>query len=200
MENFKLLDISLSSILKDYSNLIVDKKKYDRWPVKPHLVIQDDIFDLFSKWGTPKILIAQLPVNSGGMLHSDRDQINLNNHHHNPAINMLLSGTHIMNWYEMDIPGEIALMGKTAGTIVIPGVTHSTTLWRNELGRVIDTWTTGDVAAVRTDVPHKVFNTGNTPRTTLSIRWYEYEISWEEFLDWAINDLTPAIKKIRNLT
>ena len=84
--------------------------------------------------------------------------------------------------------------------MVIPGVTHSTTLWRNELGRVIDTWSTGDVAAVRVDVPHKVFNTGNTPRTTLSIRWYDYEISWEEFLNWAINDLTPAIKKIRNLT
>lgn len=185
MENFRLLDIPLSRLIKDPTELIANKGRYYRWKIDPADILKDDVYALMQKFGNTAALVAQLPIGFSGTLHSDKDMLN-DNFNHNPALNMLLSGTHSMQWFNMDNPG-----------IAVPlyGVNRSTTQWKTiNGGTIIDEWTTGDVVTVRTDIPHQVHNKGRTPRTTLSLRWTSKEITWEEFNEWAFNELIPALK------
>ena len=185
MENFRLLDIPLSRLIKDPRELVANKGRYYRWHIDPADILKDDVYDLMQKFGKPAALVAQLPVGFSGNLHTDKDMLN-DNFNHNPALNMLLSGTHSMQWFKMDIPGI---------AVPLQGVNRSTTQWKTvNGGTVIDEWTTGEVVIVRTDIPHQVHNKGSIPRTTLSLRWTSKEITWEEFNEWAFNELVPALK------
>ena len=184
MQCFDILDISLSRLIKSHSELVSNKGKYVRWKIDPRDILQDDVYSLLCKYGEPAVLIAQLPEKFSGGLHSDKDGVNTN-FNHNPALNMLLSGSHSMQWFDIKTPGT---------NVPLPGVKRYTTQWKSSNGESpIAEWTTGDVVLVRTDIPHQVHNTGTVPRTTLSIRWTGTHIDWEEFKEWARTVFIPAL-------
>lgn len=60
-------------------------------------------------------------------------------------------------------------------------------------GEVVDEWSHGKVALVRTDIPHNVWNPNQETRLVASTRW-EARMTWEETNEWFEKNILPLRK------
>lgn len=99
------------------------------------------------------------------------------------TLNIVLSGQGTMKWYRPTVEGKIKM--------------HPTNKvlykeWLDNYGEVIDEWTTGKIALVRTDIPHQAYNFDSETRLLLSIRWSNY-LSFEHAIEYFENDFLSVI-------
>jgi hypothetical protein len=91
-----------------------------------------------------------------------------------PSLNIVIDGQGVMRWFNPTKPGQMLKNNNT-------GVFYKA--WFHDYGDIVDEWSVGKIALVRTDIPHQVWNFDNGIRRIVSIRWNK-KISWEETIEW----------------
>jgi len=174
MKCFKLLD-------GDVSNIIAYPKKIPRLQkflpmfstgCDPISFLYPKAYAKLSKLGKLYSIVFEMkPKTDKGNVHIDLDYATETPFW--PALNLIISGQGSMRWFNPIGEGKIA-QHKT-------GVRYK--YWSKPYGDIIDEWSAGKIALVRTDIPHQAFNFNDENRCVVSIRW-STKMSWEETTQW----------------
>lgn len=175
MQCHKLLNIPTSIFIKDTSIIPRLPKDKNMWvnTIDPKLFLTTDAYNKLSILGRLNSLIFEMvPKADKKNIHIDLVSSTLE-----PAwsgLNIILEGQGIMKWFIPEKDGYVI-------TRKNPKIAYKA--WFSDYGEPVDTWSTGKIALVRTDIAHQVWNYDNNNRFIVSIRWSN-RTSWEETIDW----------------
>ncbi len=182
---YKLLPISVDRLVKSTDHLFraSNNQLCSATASNPKLLLQDNVYNLLSELGDlAGLLFEQQPYAEKDNIHIDYDKYSQRPFW--PCLNLILQGQGILRWYRPKGLGEI----RTAGGNIYMA-------WDKEnYGEIVDEWTEGKVALVRTDIPHNAFNFDNETRLSISIRW-DTRYSWNETVDWFDKKFIPYVNK-----
>ena len=172
--HFKTLDVPLERLIKKDAKLyrmpadqLCSARAFD-----PKELLKEDVYSLLSELGhLAGLLFEQRPGAEKDNIHIDYDKVSKRPFW--PCLNLILEGQGVLRWHRPVGPGEL----RTAGGNIYMA-------WNKECyGQIIDEWSSGKVALVRTDIPHNAFNFDKETRLSISIRWSK-RYTWNETLAW----------------
>lgn len=167
----KILDGNVLDIIERPEMIprINGTKSFSSVMVDPVLYLSKTVYNTLSELGTlTSIIFEQKP-------HVDKGNVHIDLVPTKPALNVVIEGQGVMKWFSPIGEGEVF-------THPLIGIDYRA-WFKPYYGTVLEEWTTGKIALVRTDVPHQVFNLEDSTRLIASIRWTA-TLSWEETLEW----------------
>lgn len=175
MKYFKLLQGEVSNIIVNEDKIPRLKKPFSMFAIgcDPATFLSPLIYGKLSKLGKLYSIIFEMKP------HVDKGNIHIDLEHSTetpfwPALNIVIAGQGVMRWYNP--------IGN--GTLAQHKIGVKYYYWTKPYyGDIVDEWTTGKIAIVRTDIPHQAFNFDDENRCIVSIRW-STKMSWEETIDW----------------
>ena len=175
MNCHKVLNLDVSRLISDKS-IIPRPAKYKPLSVvgcDPKHYLTDHTYNKLSVLGKLNSLVFHMkPYVDKGNIHIDMNSIDIQPFW--PSLNIIIEGQGIMKWFAPTSQGTLRYnpFGK---------VWYYS--WEKNFGDVVDQWTEGKVALVRTDIPHNAWNPVDEERLVVSIRWKQ-RYSWEETVNW----------------
>lgn len=138
----------------------------------PKLFLHEDIYNKLSELGDLySLMFSMKPESDKKSIHVDLDRKTREPYW--PSLNIILDGQGIMKWFN---PIGNGVVKRATADVYYRA-------WFTNYGEPIDSWSTGKVALVRTDIPHQAWNFDNDIRRMITIRWSNRK-SWEETIDW----------------
>lgn len=148
----------------------------------PKLCLKDYYYNKLLNLGTKleSLVFYMKPNANKRNIHIDIDKNTLKPYW--PSLNILIQGQGIMKWFKPITDSKLRF--NSNGKVLYKS-------WENEndYGEILDVWSTGKVALVRTDIPHNAWNPGVEDRLVISIRWKQC-LSWDETLEWFEKNFT----------
>lgn len=164
----------ISYFIKDTSSIteFPKDKEFNVALCDPQTYLHDEVYNKLSELGTLYSLVFSMrPGADKKMIHVDLDATTKIPYW--PCLNILLEGQGTMKWFNPDRDGIIQ---RHAASVYYKS-------WYNNYGEEIDSWDTGKIALIRTDIPHQAWNFDSDTRRVITIRWSNRK-SWEETIEW----------------
>ena len=180
----RVLDIPVNRLVKSTEHLfrMPEDKPVSATATDPSLLLHDDVYQLLSQLGSlAGLLFEQRSSADKQNIHVDYDKVSMKPFW--PCLNIILEGQGIMRWFE---PIAKPQLSRASGNYYMAWTDP------NNYGNVVDEWSAGKVALVRTDIPHNAFNYDDSKRFTVSVRWLK-RYTWEETLEWFDSVFLPHI-------
>ena len=187
MKCHHLLNYHVSDLLKNLDCIprMGPKKQSNAIRFNPSLCLHDHVYENLLQFGNLTSIIFELnPLVDKKQIHIDLLIRNRQIIANWPTLNIVLSGQGTMRWYRPTVPGKIKMHPEMKNILYKE--------WLDNYGEIIDEWTTGKIALVRTDIPHSAYNFDNETRLLLSIRWGNY-LSFEDAIEYFENDFLSVI-------
>ena len=151
---------------KTYSGLIADPKTF----------MQPSAYAKLKQLGEVNCLVfEQRPLADKGKIHIDIDSKTLKPYW--PTLNIVIQGQGQMRWHQPEDPGIEEKITVNQNKFIVFRA------WYDKFGPIIDYWSEGKIALVRTDVPHTVVNYDSVTRLLVSIRWTQ-SLSFEDTIQF----------------
>ena len=176
---FKTYNIPIDRLLNlEYCNSILESNNDIEIKMLPSInILSNSAYQYFNRYTLNKnfMVFYQKSKKDKGTIHTDylSDGCLSTTEFHPYSLNVILKGQGSMQWFDPIGPGVLSTHNV--------GVRYR--YWPLALkGKTLDTWSTGKVALVKTDVPHQAFNNDAEDRVCISIRWSNMLMPWEELI------------------
>jgi len=186
MSLFKIYDIPVGRLLNlDYCNSILESEKDMELRMLPTInILTESAYQYFKSYDLNKTFMVfyQKSKKVKPTVHVDYLSYGhlANSDYHPYSLNVIIKGQGAMQWFHPEGSGVL-------NTHPV-GVRYR--LWPLfQKGPVIDSWNEGKVALVRTDVPHTTVNDDLEDRVSVSIRWKNMLMPWDELITKFDNEL-----------
>lgn len=187
---FKTYNIPIDRLLNlKYCNSILESNKDIELKLLSSIdILTDTAYQYFNRYTLHKDILVfyQKSKKDKGTIHTDylSDGDLSPNEFHSYSLNVIIKGQGVMQWFKPLGPGVLAQHNV--------GVKYR--YWYSAFkGQLLDSWTEGKVALVKTDVPHQAYNNDVEDRVCVSIRWRNMLIPWEELISTLDRDIRQGI-------
>jgi hypothetical protein len=187
---FKTYNIPIDRLLNvKYCNSILESNKDIELKLLPSIdILTDTAYQYFNRYALNEnfLVFYQKSKKDKGTIHIDYLSKGClsTNELHPYSLNVIIKGQGEMQWFKPLGPGILSQHNI--------GVTYR--YWHSALkGKILDSWTEGKVALVKTDVPHQVYNNDLDDRVCISIRWRNMLMPWEELIFTLDRDIQQGI-------
>lgn len=171
----KVLNLTSSDLIPDTTKVFRPwhNKSFSVRSQDPKLFLGANVYEKLSELGDLTSLVFHMKP------YADKQNVHIDISSKSklpfwPSLNVLIEGQGVMRWFVPNSQGNLSYQ---------PNADVWYQSWENTFGEVVDQWSEGKVALVKTDVAHNVWNPGDTDRLAVSIRWRQ-RYSWEETLEW----------------
>lgn len=175
MIHYKTYDIPVGKILNlNFCETITDLDNLFGVRMYPSIdLLTDHAYQFFKKLELKDYLMVfyQKPLAEKGSIHVDHISKYVT---HPYSLNIVYKGQGVMKWFNPVGPGIL----KEAAN----GAKYK--YWPQQLaGSILEEWSTGKIALVKTDIPHQAYNYNNETRICVSIRWNDITLPWKNMID-----------------
>ena len=186
MSLFKVYDVPVERLLNlEYCNSIIELGTDIEVRALPAIdLLTTSAYQYFNRYTLNKNLLVFYTKSKKTKNYIHVDRLTKGDIHigkfHPYSLNCIIKGQGTMQWFAPKEPG----------ILTHHDVGFQADVWPLSMsGQLIDTWNTGKISLVQTNVPHRAFNDDLEDRVCVSIRWKNMLIPWEKLVSSLDTDL-----------